>query len=79
MKTKDMDLMKLIDEFSSENECHAYLEELRWPNGIACIKCGSMSVSRISTRDQFDCNDCRNRFSVTSDTIMHDTHLPLWK
>jgi len=38
-----------------------------------------MSISRISTRNQLDCNDCRYRFSVTTDTIMHDTHLPLRK
>ena len=78
-QTYEMNLMKLMDEFGSEDDCRLYLERLRWPNGVACIKCGSMSISRISTRNQFDCNDCRNRFSITSDTIMHDTHLPLRK
>ena len=38
-----------------------------------------MSVSEISTRDQFDCNGCRYRFSVTSGTIFDNTNLPLWK
>ena len=38
-----------------------------------------MSVSRITTRDQFDCNSCRYRFSVTSGTIFDNTKLPLWK
>ena len=75
----NINISDLIERFHSDEECRKVLEELRWPNGIACIKCGSMSVSRISTRDQFDCNDCRHRFSVTSGTIMHDTHLPLWK
>jgi transposase-like protein len=36
-------------------------------------------VSEISTRDQYDCNDCRYRFSVTSGTIFDNTKLPLWK
>ena len=38
-----------------------------------------MSISEISTRDQFDCNGCRYRFSVTSGTIFDNTNLPLWK
>ena len=75
----NINITDLIERFHSNDECRKVLEELRWPDGVVCIKCGSTSVSRISTRDQFDCNDCRHRFSVTSGTIMHDTHLPLWK
>ncbi len=37
------------------------------------------TISRIHARDQFDCDGCRYQFSVTSGTIMHDTHLPWWK
>ena len=75
----DMNLVKLVDTFHSEDACRSYLEDLRWPDGLACLRCGSTSVSRIHTRDQLDCNSCRYRFSVTSGTIFHDTHLPLWK
>lgn len=76
---QEINLVELIDRFHSEDACREYLEDLRWPNGMACMRCGSTSVSRISTRDQLDCNSCRNRFSITSGTIFHDTHLPLWK
>ena len=75
----DMNLVKLVDQFHSGDACREYLEELRWPNGMACLRCGSVSVSRIQTRNQLDCNSCRYRFSVTTGTIFHDTHLPLWK
>jgi transposase-like protein len=74
-----MDLMKLIDRFGSEDRCREYLKHLRWPDGPACVKCGSKSLSWISTRNQFDCNSCRARFSVTSGTVFHDSHLPLRK
>ena len=33
-----MDLMKLMEAFDTEAECRAYLEELRWPNGIELTK-----------------------------------------
>lgn len=71
--------MSLIDQFGDEDTCREYLEKLRWPSGPACPRCGDCSVSEISTRDQFDCNGCRYRFSVTSGTIFDNTKLPLRK
>ncbi|MFC1944501.1 IS1595 family transposase [Chloroflexota bacterium] len=79
IKTYEMDLVKLIETFRDEDSCREYLEGLRWPNGVACPVCGNMSVSKVHKRGQYDCNSCRYQFSVTSGTIFHDTHLPLWK
>lgn len=75
----DVNLIKLIDRFHDEDECRAYLEELRWPDGVRCPRCRSAKLSRIKKRRQFDCDSCRYQFSVTAGTIFHDTHLPLWK
>ena len=72
-------IRQLAHGFSSEDKCRAYLEELRWPEGVTCVRCGSKSVSRIRARGQFDCNDCRHQFSVTAGTYLQDSHLPLWK
>ncbi len=76
---QDINLINLIERYHDEDNCRAYLEELRWPNGIACPHCGSMSISRIQKPRVFDCNSCRYQFSVTSGTIFHASHLPLWK
>lgn len=76
---QEINLVNLVERFHSEERCRTYLEELRWPNGIACPRCGSTSISRIHKRDQFDCDSCRYQFSVTCGTIFHDSHLPLWK
>jgi transposase-like protein len=75
----DMNLVKLIEEFGSEDKCRDYLEALRWPDGVCCPRCQSKSVSKIVERSQHDCNACRYQFSVTSNNAFHDTHLPLWK
>jgi transposase-like protein len=69
----------LAERFRSEDECRAYLEELRWPDGVECPRCESKLISRIRERNQFDCDSCRYQFSVTAGTIFHDTHLSLWK
>jgi transposase-like protein len=77
--TAEINLVVLVEQFRSEDKCRAYLEELRWPDGVTCPRCSASSVSRIAARAQFDCNACRYQFSVTAGTIFHDSHLPLWK
>ncbi len=74
-----MTLTALVDRFRSEEKCRAYLEELRWPDGVRCPRCQSEKISRIVKRNQFDCDSCRYQFSVTAGTIFADSHLPLWK
>jgi transposase-like protein len=79
LKEQEIDLVELIDRFHSEERCRAYLESLRWPEGVRCLRCESDNVLRMDKRDQFVCRSCRYHFSVTAGTIFHDTHLPLWK
>jgi transposase-like protein len=76
---QDIDLPTLIAEYGSEDKCRAYLEALRWPDGVRCPRCDGPTISRIKKRGQFDCDSCRYQFSVTAGTIFHDSHLPLWK
>ncbi len=79
MPTRNIDLPTLIERFGSEDKCHAYLEQIRWPEGVRCPRCEHASISRISDRRQFECNACSYQFSVRVGTIFHDSHLPLWK
>lgn len=74
-----LDIVKLFQEYGTDEACRDYLEHLRWPYGVECPKCGGKSISRITTRKQLDCNKCRHRFSVTTGTVFHDSHLPLPK
>src|SRR6476659_7882545 len=75
----DMDLMKLIEKFDTDEKCRIALEKLRWPDGVRCIRCGSEKISRNYKRKQFECSPCGYHFSVTAGTIFHDSHLPLRK
>lgn len=75
----DINLVNLVERFGSDEKCRAYLTELRWPQGVHCPRCNWKGVSYLKERDQYDCNVCRYQFSATSNTIFHDTHLPLWK
>jgi transposase-like protein len=75
----DMDLMKLINQFDTDEKCRIALEKLRWPEGVRCVRCGSEKISRNYKRNQFECTPCGYHFSVTAGTIFHDSHLPLRK
>lgn len=76
---QDMNIMKLMEKYHSGDSCRETLTELRWPNGIACTRCGSLDIRNSYTRSQYDCGACGYQFSVTSGTIFHDSHLPLTK
>lgn len=75
----DINLVEMIEQFNSEDRCREYLELLRWPSGICCVRCGNVSVSKLQKRHQYECNGCRYQFSATAGTVFHDSHLPLWK
>ena len=77
---QEMDLMRLMAQFDTSEQCRAYLEGLRWRDGKPkCPRCQSEKISRIRERNQFDCDSCRYQFSVTAGSIFHDSHLPLPK
>ncbi len=74
-----MDLVKLIDRYSNDEACRDALERARWPEGVACLRCGDMDVHDLGKYNRWDCRGCGYQFSVTTGTIMHDSHLPLRK
>ncbi len=79
--TLNMNLVKLVEQFGSDEKCRDYLEAVRWPDGPVCPRCHATSITTLEGREQFECNkeQCRYRFSVTVDTIFHGSHVPLWK
>jgi len=89
-----MNLIDVAREFQSEELCLAYLEKLRWPIGLACLKCGSVKVKKLNVKAKagktrkrgesrwiYQCLEqtCRHQFTATTGTIFHDSHLPLSK
>lgn len=77
MPTKEITLPELMTQFGSEDACHEAMEDMRWPDGVECPRCGSKAISRIKKRRQFDCDGCRYQFSVRVGTIFQRSKLPL--
>jgi hypothetical protein len=77
-------ILDITKEFSEEEACLDYLEKLRWPEGVVCVKCSGKKISRITSRGKtgkprhlFQCLVCRAQFTVRTGTIFRDSHLPL--
>jgi len=84
-----MNLIDVTQRFKSEDDCLAYLESMRWPDGICCPVCGRERISKITRKTAsknkrtriYQCLEeaCKQQFSSTSGTIFNDSHLPLTK
>jgi hypothetical protein len=81
-----MNLRELQDRYDTQEKCLAFIEKCRWPNGVRCVTCGCARISRITSSSKkqtvrylFECmeSSCKQQFTATSGTVMHDTHLPL--
>ena len=74
-----VNLMHLIDKFDCDDKCRKMLQDIRWPSGVCCTRCGDMDLLELAKQKRWKCKGCDYQFSVTSGTIMHDSHLPLRK
>jgi len=68
--------------FPDEDACCAYLVGHRWPNGVACPRCGAVKVFPVSTMPfKWQCYDCAPgsgyRFSHITGTVFENTNKPL--
>lgn len=71
--------MQAIRYFSDPDVCTEFVAALRWPDGPACPRCGSMAYSYLSTRRVWKCKDCAKQYSVKVGTIFEDSPLGLDK
>ena len=75
----DVNLMDLMQDYDTDQECRAALEGLRWPDGVTCPRCEGDHIRRTESRKQYDCGSCGYQFSVTVGTVLQDSKLPLPK
>src|SRR6516225_5041603 len=70
--------------FWDEQAAHAKLEEIVWPNGPVCTRCGATDrIGAVTGRGaraglKFCCR-CRKQFRATVGTMFEGSHVPLHK
>src|SRR5579884_3149802 len=67
----------------TETQAREYLEGIIWKNGVECPHCKSNHITKLAGEKHREgvhqCNSCREQFTVTVNTIMEDSHIPLKK
>ncbi len=88
MKKQVGNLVQLAEHYHDEDAARKFLENLRWPDGIACVHCGSTKAYRLRPKADskkpgrkglIKCGDCKKQFTVTVKSIFEDSHIPLQK
>jgi transposase-like protein len=76
-----MTLAGLRERFKTEDDCKAFIQAARWPNGVLCPRCGNDKVYSLKSRPwHWQCQKCAKkgyRFSVTTGTVFENTKYPL--
>lgn len=76
-----MTLTQLMERFKTEDDCKAYLRDIRWPDKVHCPRCGNEKVYELKKRPfHWQCQKCSKhgyRFSVLTGTIFENTKYPL--
>lgn len=77
--TAPQTLQQAIEFFSDPINCDNFMVELRWPNGVACPRCGNMDVRFLANQRRWECKakHPRRQFSSKVGTIFEDSPLPL--
>ena len=81
---KCLSLVEAVKRFSDEEAAEQWFAGRRWPDGVACLTCGSLNIrtrSKTAKRKttQYRCGDCFHTFTVKTGTILHNSKLPLGK
>jgi transposase-like protein len=76
MDTYPHTLMEFEKQFATDEACRQYLEQLRWPEGFRCPRCGCSQAWRMG-RGLWLCRQCRRQISVMVGTVFERSRLPL--
>jgi len=73
-------LQAAIEFFADPANCHAYMVQMRWPDGVVtCPICNQANPRYLTNQRRFECRKKhpRRQFSVKVGTIFEDSPIPL--
>lgn len=72
-----MNLLDITNNFPDELSAIKHFEKIRWGKIPKCAYCGSTQLGKRNIDHRFNCKVCKKSFSVTTNTNLHNTRLPL--
>lgn len=72
-----MNLIEIANQFPNELSVIKHFEKVRWGKKPKCPYCSSTNTGNRNKDYRFNCKNCAKTFSVTTNTQLHNTRLPL--
>lgn len=76
---KGQNIIEFSENFKTEQDCYAYLAEIKWKHGYSCPKCGHEKYSIRKTDYARQCHQCHHIDSPTAKTLFHKLRFGLRK
>ena len=76
---KGLGMAEFLADYGTEEQCHAALVAMRWPDGFVCPKCAGRKYSFCEPKRLFQCSACRRQTSVRAGTVFEKSSTPLTK
>lgn len=76
---KGLSMVEFLERYGTEEQCHAAVVAMRWPNGFVCPECGQTRHCTFERKGltYWQCSACREQTTVMCGTIFESTKLPL--
>lgn len=74
-----MDIIQIYKKYPRELDCINRLIQIKWRWEPQCPYCRAIMYTKIIKENRFHCNNCNSSFSVTVNTIFHNSKIDLQK
>lgn len=70
---------EFLKTYPDDESCLKAIQQLKWPNGFVCKKCGNTKASDAGMWFRKKCSKCGTIESITANTLFHHLKFPLNK
>ncbi len=74
-----MNLYEIAQKFTTPQSVYDFFEKTRWNGKVKCVHCDSIKITGRYDDFTYHCTTCRKRFTVITNSYLHNTRIPLQK
>lgn len=76
---QDVSYEEFLKSYPDDESCMRVIQNVKWPNGFVCKKCGNIKASNAGVWYRKKCSKCGTIESITANTLFHHLKFPLNK
>lgn len=71
--------LNFSEQFANEEQCLAFLADLKWQDGFVCKHCGNTNYCKGKRPYSRRCTKCKKEESATAHTVFHNCRIDIKK